>query len=90
MLGLILVLLLQAPANPPAPSPAPAADQTQPPAKDAKPPAQPKMICTEERVTGSRVATHKVCYPEKMTTAEYEAQRGLQEIQNNLPAPQGN
>ena len=87
MLGLIIVLLLQAPGNPPAPAPATA--QVQPPAKDTNP-AQPKMICAEERVTGSRVATHKVCYPEKMTTAEYEAQRGLQQIQNNLPAPQGN
>jgi hypothetical protein len=87
MLGLIVVLLLQAPANPPTPSPA--SDQAQPPAKDAKP-ARPKMICTEERVTGSRVATHKVCYPEKMTTGQYEMQRGLQEIQDNLPAPQGN
>jgi len=71
------LFLLSAGDPPAAPEPAPQPAVSEP-APQAKP-EEPKMICRNERVTGSRVAKERVCRPAGGTHNDLDAatQRNL-------------
>jgi hypothetical protein len=84
MLGLAVIAFLQASGAQPTPS----VNVT------ATPEAKAKTVCTEDRVTGSRLQTKKVCRQvgpgAKDTAGQIQMRDDLRATQNNLPAPTGN
>jgi hypothetical protein len=77
------VAVAQQGATPPPAAPAATADP-------AKPAEEPKMVCRNEHVTGSRVQKQRVCRPANDSGNDQSSalQRELDKI-GNVPAPPG-